>query len=300
MSFNIDGTQIYNSFISASEKLQLEKDRLNSLNVFPVADRDTGINMALTMKKTTDNLSCDGTPAQLFENAYKNLLEYSHGNSGTILALFFEGVKEKIPQIETITGADLALAFVNGAKNAYYGVLDPMPGTILTVAQQSAYSGVSMLEITEDAGKIMKRISDEAHAALMQTPFQNPVLEPYNIVDSGALGFCLIMDGFLSAIAPELKSIPYPALRLPGTVDSNAKKLIFRYCTEFVMNMRNDKTLDDLRQEIQVLGEYFVLISNESLCKVHIHTDTPEKVLSLASAYGTIKSSKIDDMLQQI
>ena len=162
-----------------------------------------------------------------------------------------------------------------------------------------------MLEITEDAGQIMKRICDEAHAALMQTPFQNQVLMPYQVVDSGALGFCLVMDGFLSGIAPELDVNPYPALRLPAESRSEGSGsdeavLPYRYCTEFVMNINAGVDPEILRQEVEPLGDYFVLATSDSLCKVHIHTNIPEKTLSIASKYGTVKSSKVDDMLQQI
>lgn len=300
MSFDIAGKQIYDSFIHASKMLQQEKEKLNSLNLFPVADKDTGINMYLTMKNTADHLTENGTPSQILENAYLNLLEFSHGNSGTILTLFFEGFKNKIPCSDRIGGRDLALAIENGAKTAFNGVMDPMPGTILTVAMRSAVAGISMLEITEDAGQIMKRISDEAHAALMQTPFQNLTLQPHKIVDSGALGFCLIMDGFLSGIAPELKVEPYPSLKLPDSSENRATELLYRYCTEFLIRLNQDENIELFREETQSLGKYFVITTNGSLCKVHIHTDMPEKVLSLASQYGIIKSSKVDDMLLQL
>lgn len=305
MSFEVDGKQIYNSFMHASEILQREKDKLNTLNLFPVADRDTGVNMALTIKKTADHLPDIGTPAEILEAAYLNLLEFSHGNSGTILTLFFGGFRKAIPDKNIISGRDLAEAIKNGADTAFSGIANPMPGTILSVASRSAEAGMSMLEITEDTGQIMKRICDEAHAALMQTPFQNQVLMPYQVVDSGALGFCLVMDGFLSGIAPELHVTPYPALRFPDESDSEesgsgAAELPYRYCTEFVININAGVDPEILRQEVEPLGDYFVLATSDSLCKVHIHTNIPEKILSIASKYGTVKSSKVDDMLQQL
>lgn len=300
MATYIEGQQIYKGFVNAAERLQYQRDRLNALNLFPVADKDTGTNMAITMKKTADHISSLGTPSQVVEDAFMNLLEFSHGNSGTILTLFFEGFKEKIPEGNQITVSDYAYAIENGAKTAFQGVLEPIPGTILTVASRSAAAGISMLEATDNVGEILKRISDESHAALMQTAFQNPALKPQKVVDSGALGFCLIMDGFLSGIAPEMEIEEYPKLKLPDSIDCVSGDLPYRFCTEFVIELKDDISLEDVRKAISPQGEYFVMTSGKSICKIHIHTNNPEKVIDDARQLGTIKSHKIDDMLKQL
>lgn len=296
MSQTLNGLQFRNGFLAAARNLQQQKEMLNQLNVFPVADRDTGINMALTMIKTAEHLPVSGTPAQIMEQACFSLLEYSHGNSGTILALFFEGFTAELPKSDTVSGIQLACAFQKGADFAWSGVAHPVSGTILSVASQSAEAGLSMTEMTDDAGQIMKRITDEAHAALLLTPMQNPVLRSCQTADSGALGFCLILDGFLEAFASEYQPLSYPPLKLPEMPLSSDAPMTQRYCTEFVLSLSEDADEEQLRQMLQPLGEFFLLVSRRSLCKVHIHTNVPQEVLSLASGFGTLQSKKIDDM----
>ena len=300
MSQTLDGLQFRSGFLAAARNLQQQKETLNQLNVFPVADRDTGINMALTIKKTADQLPASGTPAQIMEEACLSLLEYSHGNSGTILALFFEGFTAALPQETAVNGHQLARAFQQGADLAWSGVAHPVAGTILSVASQSAEAGLSMTEITDDAGQIMKRITDEAHAALLLTPLQNPVLRACRTADAGALGFCLILDGLLEAFAPEYPPLSYPPLKLPEAPVSSDMPLTQRYCTEFVLSLREEAEEAQLRQVLQPLGEFFLLVSRGPLCKVHIHTNDPENVLTLASGFGTLQSTKTEDMTQQV
>lgn len=300
MSTSINGEQIRAGFSYASENLQNQKNILNQLNVFPVADRDTGINMASSVKRAADSLSPSGNPAELLDEAYLQLLEYAHGNSGTILTLFFEGFSSALPSREQISGRDLALAFQKGAQTAENAVPSPMSGTILTVAAQSADAGISMLNITEDAGLIFKRITDEAHAALLLTPYQNPVLRTFRVIDSGAYGFCLILDGFLKSFAPGLPVETYPEFLLPDRKETISAKLPQRYCTEFVMELPADIPMPEFEQTIRSYGDYYLCVSNGSLCKVHIHTNSPETLIKTASRYGSIRSRKIDDMAQEI
>lgn len=299
MSIWINGEQMRAGFLYASENLQNQKDTLNHLNVFPVADRDTGINMKRSIERTANSLPLSGNPAQILDEAYLQLLEYAHGNSGTILTLFFEGFSAALPAGNQISGSDLALAFQKGAQTAQNAVPHPMPGTILTVASQSAEAGISMLDITEDAGVIFKRITDEAHAALLLTPLQNPVLQRFRVIDSGAYGFCLILDGFLKSFAPELPAEAYPEILLPSEEEAVPAKLSQRYCTEFVMEFLPDTDIPEFEQAIKSYGDYYLCVSNGSLCKIHIHTNSPEAVIKTASAYGSIRSRKIDDMAQE-
>lgn len=300
MSKYIDGTQLRNGFFAAADNLEKHKELLNSLNVYPVADRDTGVNMALSMKKTASALPLSGTPAQMSEAAYYNLLEFAHGNSGTILTLFFEGFSSEMPRKEKLSGRDLALAVKAGADSAFTGVSQPMDGTILSVASQSARAGISMLEFTENADDILMHIVDEAHACLKQTAFQNPVLRPLGVVDSGALGFCLVMDGFLSTVVPDHPPLPYPSFHLPDVPMPTDETLHYRFCTEMVLNFHDTNQQETLRSIIEPMGEHFFLIARESICKIHIHTDKPDDVIRTAEKFGIIKSRKIDDMTKPI
>lgn len=300
MSKYIDGIQLRNGLCAAAENLEKHKNLLNNLNVYPVADRDTGVNMALSMKKTAAALPLLGTPAEMAETAYYNMLEYAHGNSGTILTLFFEGLSAKMPEKDKITGRDLALAVKSGADTAFTGVSHPMDGTILSVASQSARAGISMLEFTENAGDILMHIVDEAHACLKQTAFQNPVLQPLGVIDSGAFGFCLMLDGLLSVVMPDFTPIPYPSFHLPDVPVPSAETLHYRFCTELVLNLYDTAQQEVLRTRLEPMGEHFFLIARETLCKIHVHTDKPDEVIDIAEKFGTLKSKKIDDMARQM
>lgn len=297
MSFTIDFQQFRCAYQLAAENLKQQKDMLNHLNIFPVADKDTGINMARSMERTAANLISTGTPAQVAEDAYMQLLEYSCGNSGTILALFFEGFAYGLPtDAETVSGSQLAHAYLRGAENAVNGVRDPMAGTMLTVAMQSAQAGISLTEVTDSAAQIFYRITEEAHAALMQTAQQNPVLRPYGVVDSGAYGFCLILDAFLHSFAPELNPVPYGTLHLPDTPSEESKTILFRYCTELVLIPSADTDFALLDSCLRALGDCYLRAGSDFMTKIHLHTNQPEEVISIVSGYGSIRSQKVDDM----
>lgn len=298
MAFYINGNHLKAAFTEAACRLKTEKDTLNKLNIFPVADKDTGINMAISMEKTAAHISSCGCPAEAADDAYMQLLEYAHGNSGTILTLFFEGFAFGLPAgAEEVSGSQFAAAMLKGAENAMNGVDKPMAGTILTVAMQSAKAGVSLAEMTDDAAAVMDRIVQESRAALLQTAHQNPVLKPFRVVDSGAYGFCLILDAFRSSIAPELPEIPYPPFILPDTELQEESVILYRYCTEFLLEPSADADLAELETILKSMGDCCLMAGRNHLKKVHIHTQQPEQVLTLAAAYGTVRSTKVDDML---
>ena len=298
MSSTISHQQLRDAFSLAADHLKLHTETLNHLNLFPVADKDTGINMARSLEKTAAHLTVTGTPAQVAEDAYMQLLEYAHGNSGTILTLFFEGFAFGLPAgAEEVSGSQFAAAMLKGAENAMNGVDKPMAGTILTVAMQSAKAGVSLTEMTDDAAAVIDRIVQESRAALLQTAHQNPVLKPFRVVDSGAYGFCLILDAFRSSIAPELPEIPYPPFILPDTELQEESVILYRYCTEFLLEPSADADLAELETILKSMGDCCLMAGRNHLKKVHIHTQQPEQVLTLAAAYGTVRDTKVDDML---
>lgn len=325
MSVVLNGTQLCCGYIYAAEYLEEKKEILNKLNLFPVADRDTGVNMCRSLRKVADymtehlkntNQSIETSPAEVAEMAYMQFLEHARGNSGTILTLFFEGFSAGIPaDTHDLTGLQLASAFLKGAENAMENVPDPVNGTILSVALQSAKAGVSIAEIKNDAAAVLHRIVDEACAALMQTANQNPVLRPYKVIDSGAYGFCLILEGFLKAAADidifESKPLSnlhdIDALTCPSesadSVDSAVSadsQLQYRYCTEFVLVPFENADMDKLSSSLEPMGDHFLHVSNSQFFKVHIHTNEPEEVFRKSSAYGTLRSQKVDDMLAQL
>ncbi|MBR4411847.1 MAG: DAK2 domain-containing protein [Firmicutes bacterium] len=298
MAFYINGNHLKAAFTEAAFRLKNEKDTLNKLNIFPVADKDTGINMALSMEKTAAHISSCGCAAEVADDAYMQLLEYAHGNSGTILTLFFEGFADGLPaDTEEVSGSQFAAAMLKGAENAMSGVEKPMSGTILSVAMQSALAGVSLSEVTDDVGEVICRITEEARSALLQTAHQNPVLKPFRVIDSGAYGFCLILDAFRSSVAPDQPEMPYPPFILPDTELQEENSFLYRYCTEFLLEPSADADLSELETALKSMGDCFLMAGKEPLKKVHIHTEQPEQVLTLASAYGTVRGTKVDDML---
>lgn len=328
MSVVLNGTQLRCGYINAAESLEEKKEILNRLNLFPVADRDTGVNMCRSLRKVSDYLTeeseasseTETSPAEVAEMAYMQLLEHARGNSGTILTLFFEGFSAGIPaDAPTLTGLQLANAFLKGAENVMENVPDPVNGTILSVALQSAKAGVSIAEIKNDAAAVLHRIVDEACAALMQTANQNPVLRPYKVVDSGAYGFYLILEGFLKAVSDtdisESKPLPilYDIDALTCTADSaesadsqlqnqqfQDQQLQYRYCTEFVLVPFENADMDKLASSLEPMGDHFLHVSNSQFFKVHIHTNEPDEVFRKSSAYGTLRSKNVDDMLAQL
>lgn len=328
MSVVLNGTQLCCGYIYAAEYLEEKKEILNKLNLFPVADRDTGVNMCRSLRKVADHMtehlkntkqSTETSPAVIAEMAYMQFLEHARGNSGTILTLFFEGFSAGIPaDTHDLTGLQLASAFLKGAENAMENVPDPVNGTILSVALQSAKAGVSIAEIKNDAAAVLHRIVDEACAALMQTANQNPVLRPYKVIDSGAYGFCLILEGFLKAatdmdiseskplsILNDIDALTCSAdsadsVGSVGSVDSADSQLQYRYCTEFVLVPFENADMDKLASSLEPMGDHFLHVSNSQLFKVHIHTNEPEEVFRKSSAYGTLRSQKVDDMLAQL
>ncbi len=299
MSSTISHQQLRDAFSLAADHLKLHTETLNHLNLFPVADKDTGINMARSLEKTAAHLTVTGTPAQVAEDAYMQLLEYACGNSGTILTLFFEGFAYGLPaEAETISGHQLADAYMKGAENALNGVSEPMNGTILSVAMQSARAGVSLTEITDDAGQVFFRITEEAHASLMQTAQQNPLLRPYHVVDSGAYGFCLILDAFLKSFAPDCPAVPYGTLHLPDALHSQEleQELLQRFCVELVFEPFDCADLNLLDSQLHGLGDCYLHAGTSQLRKIHIHTNEPDRVYQIVSEFGTVRTQKTDDM----
>lgn len=301
MSQKITGLQIAKGLKKAAYNLTQHKDLLNQLNIFPVADKDTGVNMAHSMEEAVKYLS-DGqleSPKQLLEEVYFQLLEHGHGNSGTILTLFFEGFSFHLPQTATISGLEFAKAFKEGANTAYAAVTKPKDGTILTVATQCANAGLSVTEVTEDLSILFDRMTDEARCALLQTAYQNSALRERHVVDSGAFGFCLILDGFVESILPSMPKVDYPTFLLPDSNIVADEDFTDRYCTEAVLVLVDDANLEEMDSRLKTMGSHYLCASGKDLCKIHIHTEWPEEILNVLSHYGTLKSKKIDDMKKQ-
>lgn len=298
MTENTLRQQIYNAFQLASENLDLNVALLNNLNVFPIPDQDTGSNMAISMQQVASAINSQMTISEMFDTAAAELLNSSKGNSGTILTLFFQGVAETIQSYE-LTGAVLARAFRNGALRAAQGVSDPMDGTILTIAQKAGEEGMASLTADSSTADIMKRMTDEAFSVLPLTALQNPTCAKYDVIDAGALGFCMIMDGFLSAFEGVSKcQRDYSEVKeLAAKVE--ATDLVYNYCTEFVIERSSQSTSEILTRQLADIGDCIIPAEMDDKLKMHIHTNKPDAVFFIASLCGPIRRTKVDNMLAQ-
>lgn len=299
MTENIANNSIYNGFKLAAENLDINVPLLNNLNVFPVPDQDTGSNMAISMSEVASVLNMQMSIGEMFDAAANELLQKGKGNSGTILTLFFQGMAETIGSNE-LTGTLLAKAFNNGAMKAAQGISDPMDGTILTIAQKAAEEGMAFKSEIHSVTEVMKRMTEEAYSVLPLTALQNPTCAKYEVIDAGALGFCMIMDGFLAAFEGiEQCQRKYDEIKGIAT-KVEAQELVYNFCTEFVIDKSSNRgAVDILRHQLADIGDCIIPAEMGDKLKMHIHTSKPEAVFFIASLCGPIVRTKVDNMLAQ-
>lgn len=298
MPYNTLNQQIYNAFQLASENLEFNAPLLNNLNVFPIPDQDTGSNMAASMQQVAMSLNSQMSISEMFSIAASELLSTGKGNSGTILTLFFQGFSEYISS-DVLTGPVLARAFQSGAMRAAQGVSNPMDGTILTIAQKAAEEGMAYQTADSTAVDVMRRMTNEAFSVLPLTTLQNPTCAKYDVIDAGALGFCMIMDGFLAALEGINRcERNYSEVKeLATKVD--ASDLIYNFCTEFVIERASESTSEILVRQLAEIGDCIIPAEMGDMLKMHIHTNKPDAVFFIASLCGPIKRTKVDNMLAQ-
>lgn len=306
---SIDGAAFIKLMAGGAAYLEKNKDFVDSLNVFPVPDGDTGVNMALTMNSALKEISSQGTTdlSILAKALSRGALMGARGNSGVILSQIFRGLSKGINSQQELTPADFAIALQEGVKAAYKSVMKPVEGTLLTVAREAA-AGASkaVADGTEDMVALLRETLDAAEAALAKTPDLLPVLKEAGVVDAGGQGFVFILKGFLGELQGE--SSPYEIIAATaGRADAGAglrpvtqveADVKFQYCTEFlVINIRGD--LDTFKQYIQQMGDSLAFVRDEDFTKVHIHCNEPHKVLSYAMEYGELDKVKIENMKVQ-
>lgn len=300
----INGSQLANMIVHAAATLSAQKQRINDLNVFPVPDGDTGTNMSMTIcaaanelkKKNPDTV---GAAAQVNANA---LLRGARGNSGVILSLLFRGFSKALKDKDTATGTDFAIALDEGVATAYKAVMKPAEGTILTVSRLAARRATEAARDNAAFEYVLEEAIKEGYIALADTINQNPVLKKAGVVDAGGEGFLLILQGMLD----ELRGLPVPEFDADDQSDSSANfaeyatgDIEFGYCTEFICSRDNKKDPDDLRKFLMDKGDSLVLVDDEEIIKVHIHTNNPGTVLQEALTYGALLTIKIENMREQ-
>ncbi|MCL2081257.1 MAG: DAK2 domain-containing protein [Oscillospiraceae bacterium] len=301
-----DGTAFCRMFASGAAAMENAVTEVNELNVFPVPDGDTGINMSMTMNAGLREMNGGNTHAgQAAGAAAQGLLRGARGNSGVILSLLFRGFAKTVKNMEVIDGAAFAAAMAEGVNTAYKAVMKPAEGTVLTVSRVSARRGVEYAANGADLDHVLEEMLSSANAALAETIYQNPVLEKAGVIDAGGRGLCIIFEGMLAA----LKGKPVKPLDLNGGAgreaarfsDFSSEEILFGYCTEFLIKRpRNDKKDPArLRAVLETCGDSLVFVDDEEIIKVHVHTDNPGRVLAQALAYGELTSVKIENMREQ-
>ena len=305
---------------AASTRLNKQAEYVNSLNVFPVPDGDTGTNMGMTIengaKEVADKpASTVGEAASILA---KGLLMGARGNSGVITSQLFRGFSQAIKTKEELTGKDLALAFQSGVEVAYKAVMKPVEGTILTVSRGAAIGAKKKAEQTDDAIEVMRAALEGAKAALAKTPEMLPVLKEVGVVDSGGQGLVFIYEGFLSALTGEYSAsedfVATPA-NMGEMINAEHHKSVaghvateditFGYCTEIMVALKQGPTYakefnyEEFRNYLNDLGDSLLVVNDDEIVKVHVHTEDPGLVMQEGLKYGSLVKVKVDNMRNQ-
>ncbi|MDR0381123.1 MAG: DAK2 domain-containing protein [Oscillospiraceae bacterium] len=302
----IDGALFTKAVLSAAAAIEVERQQINELNVFPVPDGDTGTNMSLSLGAAAAELSQHAYPeaGQAVEAASQALLRGARGNSGVILSLLFRGFAKAVKDRAALDGADLAAGLSTGVDVAYRAVMKPAEGTILTVSRVSAARAVKATEENPAAEFVLIQALAAAEAALLETVHQNPVLEKAGVVDAGGQGFCVILSGMLAALRGEPFVSALPAEGQPPRVRADfseymSEDIKFDYCTEFIVTRRKKRDAMRLRAFLEAIGDSLVIVDDEQVIKVHVHTNHPGRALEEALTYGPLSSVKIENMRVQ-
>ena len=305
MRQTINGADLRRMIISAAAAIEINKQALNELNVFPVPDGDTGTNMSMTINAAAGDLRKTEDPdiTAASKVAASAMLRGARGNSGVILSLLFRGISKALKGCENCDGVLWAQALQEGVDAAYKEVMKPAEGTILTVARLAAAKAADAAAENNYIEFVQEAAIEEAKIALENTTNQNPVLKKAGVVDAGGKGWVVALEAMLSAlrgedvVAPETEAAP--TKDSADFSDFNTEDITFAYCTEFIISRENDKDPEKLREFLSSLGDSLVLVEDEEIIKVHVHTNDPGKALHEAIDYGSFVTVKIENMRLQ-
>lgn len=313
----LDGVALSNMIANGAANLSQNADYVDSLNVFPVPDGDTGTNMNLTMTSGAKEVAAMNTSdiAEVSSKFARGLLMGARGNSGVILSQLFRGFGKAVEGKTELTTVDFAEALKRGVDTAYKAVMKPVEGTILTVAREAADEALLASESTSDFTEFMKRVIVEAKASLDRTPDLLPVLKEVGVVDSGGQGLLVIYEGFLASLeGKELEKPHTPVMDALIEAEHHAhaaqgfmstEDIEFGYCTEIMVRFQEDKLKDTpfnedaFRNELSELGDSLLVVADEELLKVHVHVETPGEVITKGQRFGELVAVKIENMRQQ-
>ncbi|HDA2254587.1 TPA: fatty acid kinase catalytic subunit FakA [Staphylococcus aureus] len=312
MISKINGKLFADMIIQGAQNLSNNADLVDSLNVYPVPDGDTGTNMNLTMtsgrEEVENNLSKN--IGELGKTFSKGLLMGARGNSGVILSQLFRGFCKNIESESEINSKLLAESFQAGVETAYKAVMKPVEGTILTVAKDAAQAAIEKANNTEDCIELMEYIIVKANESLENTPNLLAVLKEVGVVDSGGKGLLCVYEGFLKALKGEKVEAKVAKIDKDEFVHDehdfhgviNTEDIIYGYCTEMMVRFgKNKKAFDEqeFRQDMSQFGDSLLVINDEEIVKVHVHTEYPGKVFNYGQQYGELIKLKVENMREQ-
>lgn len=317
----ISANQFQEMVQAGANRLQIHAEYVNSLNVFPVPDGDTGTNMNLSMTSGAKAV-IDSTSDKVGELAAllsKGLLMGARGNSGVILSQLFRGFSKQIPDVSILNAKDLASAFIHGVETAYKAVMKPVEGTILTVAREAAKAGEKKAKSTDDVVEVMTAVVKGGKRALEKTPDLLPVLKEVGVVDSGGQGLLFVYEGFLNALnggfqADEIYESSFSGI--DGIVNAEehhcniqgqltTKSIHYGYCTEILVKIGEGPTVDstfdyeEFRNYLDRFGDSLLVVYDDKIIKVHVHTEHPGEVLNYGQKFGSLVKIKVDNMRLQ-
>lgn len=300
---NINGHQFYNMVVNASNRLEEQREYVDSLNVFPVPDGDTGTNMSMTFRaaiKEIENMESKNI-GEVSKKLAKGALMGARGNSGVILSQILRGVSRGLEGKAEVNAEEFASAIEEGGKSAYKAVMKPIEGTILTVVRAAGEAAVNYS--TGDVTSLMKEVCIKSEEMLNRTPDMLPALKQAKVVDSGGMGLLIILKGMLETLDNNIQAKIEKVANKQGVEIKRAQEFVdgdikFGYCTEFIV--LGDASRDnELKEKISHLGDSMIVVGDEDIIKVHIHSNDPGAVLSHAVQFGELSKIKIDNMREE-
>ncbi len=305
----IDAKTLQKMFIAGAKNLEAKKEWINELNVFPVPDGDTGTNMTLTIMSAAKEVG--GITEPTMENMAKAIstgsLRGARGNSGVILSQLFRGFTREIKKYEEINTEVLSRACVKAVETAYKAVMKPKEGTILTVAKGMADKACEMLGETDDLVVVIDEIIKHGDYVLSQTPEMLPVLKQAGVVDSGGQGLMTVLKGAYDAFLGKEVDYTLDEVSAPSGINKDdipmeEADIKFGYCTEFIINLdkpMSDETEKSFKEFLESIGDSIVLVADDEIVKVHVHTNQPGEAFTRALTYGSLSRMKIDNMREE-
>lgn len=297
----IKGADFYNMVINGSNKLEEKKEFVNSLNVFPVPDGDTGTNMSMTFRSAVKEIEGlkEESIGGIAKKVAKGALMGARGNSGVILSQIFRGISKGLEDKDEVDAREFANALLEGSKSAYKAVMRPTEGTILTIIRAAGESAVK--SEAEDVTSLLEEVCEHSEVVLNKTPDMLPVLKKAKVVDAGGQGLLIILQGMLEVLDKDLEVEIGGENKVsdPNTkIEQYEQDIEFGYCTEFFV-MAENVDVDKFKGQLESLGDSMIVVAADGLVKVHIHTNDPGDILSKAIKLGPLSKIKIDNMREQ-